>query len=112
MNIEQCQKPNFVEGVSIIIPAYNMKRILAECLHAATNLRWPGTVEIIVVNDGSMNRIAEIVSPFKGVRIISVPNVMAAHATNLGIQTSSYDIVASHDAKVLENDGIETSLRL
>jgi hypothetical protein len=44
--------------------------------------------------------------------MISVPNGGAAHATNLGIQPSSYDIVASQDANVLENDGIETSLRL
>jgi len=101
-----------VEGVSIIISGYNAERTIAECLRAAINLRWPGTVEIVVVNEGSVDRTAEIVAPFKGVRIISVPNGGAAHATNLGIQTSSYDIVASQDANVLENDGIETSLRL
>jgi glycosyltransferase involved in cell wall biosynthesis len=53
-----------LEGVSIIIPTHNAKRTIAECLHADTNLRWPGTIEIVVVNDGSVDRTAEIVAPF------------------------------------------------
>jgi glycosyltransferase involved in cell wall biosynthesis len=63
-----------VEGVSIIIPAYNAERTIAECLQAAINLRWPGAVEIVVVNDGSVDRTAYITSSFTGVRPISVEN--------------------------------------
>lgn len=97
-----------MEGVSIIIPAYNAERTIAECLQAAINLRWPGAVEIVVVNDGSVDRTADITSSFTGVRLISVPNGGAARATNIGIQTALYDTVVSLDADaILENDWIE-----
>ncbi len=63
-----------MKSVSIIISAYNAERTIAECQHAAINLRWPGTVEIVGVNDGSVDRTAYITSSFTGVRPISVEN--------------------------------------
>jgi len=49
-----------VNGVSIVIPAYNAQRTIGKCLAAATSLEWAGDVEIIVVNDGSSDRTGEI----------------------------------------------------
>ena len=39
-----------MNGVSIIIPAYNSEKTIAECINAAQNLDWDGEVEVIVVN--------------------------------------------------------------
>ena len=39
-----------MNGVSIIIPAYNSEKTIAECISAAQNLDWDGEIEVIVVN--------------------------------------------------------------
>lgn len=97
-----------IDGVSIIIPAYNAERTIGECLSAATKLDWPDDVEVIVVNDGSSDRTVEITSAFPGVRVISVSNGGAPRATNIGIRAARYDIVISLDADaMLEKDWLK-----
>lgn len=95
-------------GVSIIIPAYNAERTLGECLQAATTVRWPGELEIIVVNDGSSDKTSDVASSFPGVRTINLPHMGAAPATNFGIKSASHDIVVLLDADaVLEKGWLE-----
>jgi len=94
-----------VDGVSIIIPAYNAEQTIAECLYAAINLRWSGDLEVIVINDGSSDKTAEIASSFPRVRLINVPNGGAPRATNIGIRAARHDILVSLDADaILEKD--------
>jgi len=95
-------------GVSIVIPAYNAEHTLGECLQAATAVSWPGELEIIVVNDGSNDKTCDIASSFSEVRIIDVPHVGAASATNVGIKSAYHDIVVLLDADaILEKDWLE-----
>ncbi len=95
-------------GVSIIIPAFNAERTIADCLYSAINLRWHGDLEIIVVNDGSTDRTAAIASSFTKVKLINVPGGGASRATNIGIQTARHDIVVSLDADaILEKDWLQ-----
>ena len=49
--------------VSIIIPAFNAERTIAEAIQSAIGQTWPRK-EIIVVDDGSTDRTAEIVERF------------------------------------------------
>jgi len=94
-----------VNGVSIVIPAYNAQRTIGKCLAAATSLEWAGDVEIIVVNDGSSDRTGEIASSFPTVQVINVPNGGVPRATNTGIQAARHDIVVSLDSDaILEKD--------
>jgi glycosyltransferase involved in cell wall biosynthesis len=44
--------------VSIVIPAYNAERTVAEAIQSAIGQTWPRK-EIIVVDDGSTDRTAE-----------------------------------------------------
>jgi len=90
-----------MNGVSIIIPAYNSEKTIAECISAVQDLDWDGEVEIIVVNDGSSDRTADIASTFSGVKVITIPNSGAPRATNIGIQTAQNDIVVSLDADAI-----------
>lgn len=46
--------------VSVVIPAYNHEKFIAECLHSVINQTYKN-VEIIVINDGSTDKTAEIV---------------------------------------------------
>ena len=100
-----------MSGVSIIIPAYNAEKTIAQCLTSVQNLDWDGELEIILVNDGSTDRTAEIAGTFSGVKVISVPNGGAPRATNIGIQTARYDVVASVDADIiLERDWLKKTI--
>jgi hypothetical protein len=48
--------------VSIIVPAYNEESTIGKCLESILDQDYEGEMEIIVVNDGSTDRTAEIVS--------------------------------------------------
>ena len=51
-----------MNGVNIIIPAYNSERTIGECLSAATNLSWSGDLGIIIaVDDGSADKTSKVV---------------------------------------------------
>jgi len=69
--------------VSVIVPAYNAERTLAECLHALTQQDYPA-LEIIVVDDGSTDRTGEIAQRFDGVTYIRQENAGPAAARNRG----------------------------
>lgn len=71
---------------SIIIPAYNAEKYIKKTLESAI-LQMYNDYEIIVVNDGSTDRTAEIVSEYKSmVRLITQPNKGTAAALNTGIK--------------------------
>jgi len=69
--------------VSILIPAFNMEAWIAETLHSALAQTWPRK-EIIVVDDGSTDRTAEIARSFdsKDVKTVSTENRGVAAACN------------------------------
>jgi glycosyltransferase involved in cell wall biosynthesis len=52
--------------VSILIAAYNAEETIADTLKSAIGQTWPRK-EIIVVDDGSTDRTAEVVRQFKDV---------------------------------------------
>ncbi len=97
-----------MNGVSIVIPAYNAEHTLHECLQAATDLEWTGDLEVIMVNDGSTDKTAEIASSFPGVEVVNMPHGGAARATNIGIKKAQHDMIVLLDADaVLEKNWLE-----
>ena len=97
-----------MNGISIIIPAYNAEGTLNECLRSITALEWSSELEVILVNDGSTDKTAEIAASFSPVIIIDVPHYGAARATNRGIKAARHDIIALIEADVtLEKDWLE-----
>jgi len=80
--------------VSILIPAYNMQEWITESLASAVSQTWPRK-EIIVVDDGSTDRTAEIASRFasKEVKIVSTENRGVAAACNMAYQLCRGDYI-------------------
>lgn len=93
-----------MNGVSIVVPAYNAERTLGECLQSVTRLRWTGEIEIIVVDDGSTDKTAEIAASFSGVGVIGIAHGGAARATNTGIKAAHHDMVVLFDADALPGE--------
>ena len=82
--------------VSAILPVYNGERHLAEALQSVfAQTSFP--VEIIVVDDGSTDRSAEIAKSFASVRYISQSNAGVAAARNTGLAAARGELIAFLD---------------
>ena len=85
--------------VSILIPAYNSEEWIAYTMRSAIAQTWERK-EIIVVDDGSSDRTAEVARRFasKEVSIVSVENQGAAAARNHALKLSQGDYIQWLDA--------------
>ena len=98
--------------VSILTPAYNAERWIASTIQSAIGQTWTRK-EIIIVDDGSTDRTAELARQFasKEVKVVSTPNQGAAAARNHALQLSQGDFVQWLDADDLVSpDKIERQL--
>ncbi len=85
--------------VSVVVCAYNAAQTLEECLTSLEGLTYPD-YEIILVNDGSLDRTSEIGRAHPKVRVIDTPNRGLGAARNLGLAEANGTIVAYADADV------------
>jgi GT2 family glycosyltransferase len=85
--------------VSVVVCAYNAAETIDDCLGSLERLTYPD-YEIILVNDGSRDRTAEIARTHPLVRVIDVPNSGLSVARNVGLAEATGDIIAYTDADV------------
>src|SRR5947199_10753884 len=83
--------------VSILITAYNAENTVAYTLQSAIAQTWPHK-EIIVVDDGSRDRTAEVVRRFKEVTVVSTENQGLSAAQNHAFPLSQGDYIQYLDA--------------
>jgi len=98
--------------VSIIIPAYNHDTWIAESIQSALAQTWPNK-EIIVVNDGSTDRTAEIAQSFvPKIKVVSTENRGLSAAVNTAYRHCHGDFIQELDADdLLLPDKIERQLK-
>jgi glycosyltransferase involved in cell wall biosynthesis len=88
--------------LSLVIPAYNEEHYLGACLQAATAelaaQEHLGPFEIIVVNNASTDRTAEVASAFPGVRVVFEARKGLTRARQRGLEEARGDILAYIDA--------------
>lgn len=87
--------------ISIIIPVYNSEKYLEDCLNSAINQTLK-EIEIICVNDGSIDKSLEILNQYssKDKRIITITqkNAGAGSARNLGIEKANGEYILFLDS--------------
>lgn len=90
-----------VPQVSVIIPAYNAAHCLAETMTSVQQQTFTDW-ELLVIDDGSHDRTAEIVQQFQQddvrIRLIRQPNQGVSIARNRGVAESQAAIIAFLDA--------------
>ena len=92
--------------VSVIIPAYNAERFVADAINSAL-AHQPAPHEIIIVDDGFRDGISAIVRFFPTVQVIVQPNAGVSAARNAGLAVASGDYVMFLDADdMLMPDGL------
>ncbi len=87
--------------ISIIVPVYNAETYLQDCLESVLMQTYP-YLEIICVNDGSMDRSGEILEAYAGVdkrvKIYSQENAGVSSARNRGLDVATGDYVMFVDS--------------
>ncbi|RFU40985.1 glycosyltransferase [Actinomadura logoneensis] len=96
-------------SVTVVVPAYNEEAGIAATVRSLLDTDYPGPFEVIVVDDGSTDRTAEIVEglALPGVRLMRKPNGGKPGALNVGIAASQGEILVLVDGDtVFQRDTI------
>jgi glycosyltransferase involved in cell wall biosynthesis len=83
--------------VSVIIPCYNQAHYLVDAIESALAQTHP-RVQIVVVDDGSVDNTAEVALHYPDVCFVRQPNQGLGNARNAGFRSSSGEYVAFLDA--------------
>lgn len=93
--------------ISVIVCTYRGSATLVRCLDSIVALDYPD-VEVIVVNDGSDTRVAEIAATYEAVRHIATPHDGLSVARNRGAEAARGDIlVYTDDDCIVEPDWLK-----
>ena len=100
--------------VSIIIPTYNHEAFLEESIESALNQTYP-YVEVIVIDDGSVDGTQEIIQRYDGrIRAYAQErNMGQSAALNVGIKNATGQWLKFHASDdVLDSDAVERIISL
>jgi len=89
-----------MKQITIIIPAYNEEKFIADCLKSVYNQDYPkDKMEVIVVDGHSTDKTAEIVRrEFPEVILLENPDKIVPISMNMGIKKAKGDYVVRLDA--------------
>ncbi|GAA3736664.1 cellulose synthase/poly-beta-1,6-N-acetylglucosamine synthase-like glycosyltransferase/peptidoglycan/xylan/chitin deacetylase (PgdA/CDA1 family) [Spinactinospora alkalitolerans] len=99
--------PPVARPASVVVPVYNERACIEDTLASLVGGDHP--VEIIVVDDGSTDRTADVAEAFghPDVRVVRKPNGGKASALNTGVAAASHDIIVMMDGDtVFERDTV------
>jgi glycosyltransferase involved in cell wall biosynthesis len=83
--------------VSVIMAAYNAEQYVADALESVRAQDWQ-PLEVVVVDDGSTDRTAEIVRSFPEVVYVRQENAGPSAARNAAVARSTGELVANFDS--------------
>ena len=90
-------KPTETPMVSVVICAYNAERTMRSCLESLRKIKYPN-YEVVIVDDGSRDRTADIAADFPEFRLIRQPNKGLSVARNVGMQAARGELIAYTDS--------------
>jgi len=94
--------PSYSPDISVLIAAYNEARVIVATIRSILNTRYPGQLEILVVDDGSTDDTAALVQSLAEtddrIRLIRQENRGKAEALQNGMRHTTNDIVVMLDA--------------
>ncbi len=107
--------PEYKPRVSVLIPAYNEESVIVDTVYSALASDYP-KLEILVIDDGSLDRTAELVRSNFGreprVRLLLQTNHGKPAALNHGLAEATGEIVVCIDADtIVDPDAISRLVR-
>lgn len=84
--------------ISVVIPAYNEEKYIAQCIGSIQRNWAPEFLEIIVVNNASTDKTAEVAAKIPGVKVVTEPKKGTNNARERGLVEAKGDLLAYLDA--------------
>ena len=84
-------------AMSVVICAYNAEETIEECLDHTCALEYPD-LDVVVIDDGSTDRTAELARRHPRARVVTVPHAGLGVARNAGIGVARHDLIAYLDS--------------
>ncbi|HZZ99219.1 MAG TPA: glycosyltransferase family 2 protein, partial [Candidatus Paceibacterota bacterium] len=86
--------------ISFVIPAFNEEAYIGRCLESIIGevSKHQADAEIIVVNNASTDKTAEVAKSYPGVKVVDEPRKSAVQARHTGYLNASGDLIAGIDA--------------
>ena len=86
------------EPLSVIVPAFNCEKTISQVIQSILDQDYPGSIELIVVDDGSTDDTARIVKSFPKVGYVHQQNSGPAVARNRGVQEATHQFLFFTDS--------------
>jgi GT2 family glycosyltransferase len=83
--------------VSVIVPTFNGRKSIGQCLAALSNQDWNEEIEIIVVDDGSSDGTMEVVQSYPHAILLRQNNAGPAAARNRGALAAKGEVLVFTD---------------
>jgi glycosyltransferase involved in cell wall biosynthesis len=83
--------------VSVIVPAYAAERFIGEAIESVLAQTY-APLELIVVDDGSADRTAEVAAGYPRATLLRQPNAGPAAARNRGLEAARGELISFLDA--------------
>lgn len=101
--------------ISVIVPAYNSEKFVGKCIESIQNNTYQN-IEIIIINDGSKDNTAAVVSEYAKadprVVLINKENGGVSKARNTGIDVATGEYIAFIDSDdYISEDFLETLIK-
>lgn len=94
--------------ISVVIPVHNNEKTIGECLTSLMRVDYEPGFEIIVLDDESTDRTAEICASYPAVKLIRLKKQGPSAARNLGVESSVGTYIAFTDGDcVIEPDWLK-----
>lgn len=102
---ESAETRDQMPSVTVLVPAYNEEKVIANTINALLSSDYEGGLEILVVNDGSTDKTADVVAQLAGrhssIRLINQRNQGKSMAIKRGLSEASHELVVMLDADTL-----------
>jgi len=84
-------------SITVIIPAHNEEKYIAEAIESVLEAEFDGKKQVIVIDDGSIDKTYEIASIYKGIKIIRTKHSGKSNSINKALKISKGEIIAIVD---------------
>ena len=82
------------EVLSVVITCHNLEKYIAAAIESALNQDYQGSVDVLVIDDCSTDRSAEIIKSYENVRYLRTEqNLGVLMATVLGLESTDGELV-------------------
>lgn len=105
-DLDAYPEPSRFPSLSVILPAYNEEDTIREAIKSVLDQSYDGSIEVIVVNDGSTDRTKARAEEFDdAITLVSQPNQGKGAALNTGLDEATGELVVVQDAdSVIQQD--------